>query len=98
VDVFFVDTDGTIGVLKRNSRIYGVLLAFQLLMMYGFEVDMEQLTKALPMEKDGTAVDLSTFSKPTRKCACQLLELVDAHKNQAAVETAPSASMQTQAL
>jgi hypothetical protein len=98
VDAFFVDTDGTIEVLKRNSRLYGALLVFQLLMGYGFEADMELLTKALPKDKDGTAVDLSAFSRPARKCARQLLELVEVYKKQTAAETAPSASTQNQVL
>jgi hypothetical protein len=97
VNTFFVDADGTIEVLKHNSRLYGALLAFQLLMGYDFEADMEQLAKALPKTKDGTAVDLGIYSDMARKCACQLLKLVEAHKKQAAAKTAPSASTQTQA-
>jgi hypothetical protein len=54
----------------------------------GFEDDIELLTKALPKDKDGAVVDL--------KCACYLLELVEAHK-QIVAETAPSVSTQTQA-
>ncbi|KAM0920169.1 hypothetical protein ACQ4PT_007692 [Festuca glaucescens] len=62
------------------------------------EADMELLTTELPKDKDGTTIDLSTFSVPARKCARQLLKLVEAHKKQATAETAPSASTQTQAL
>jgi hypothetical protein len=67
VDAFFVDTDDTIEVFKRTSRIYGALLAFQLLMGYGFEADMELLTKELPKDKDGAAIDPSSFSRPECK-------------------------------
>jgi hypothetical protein len=69
VDALSIDTDGTIEVFKRTSRIYGALLAFQLLMGYGFEGDMELLTKELLKDKDGVAIDLSSFSRPGRKCA-----------------------------
>jgi hypothetical protein len=37
----FVNTNDTVEVLKCTSRLYGVLLAFQLLMGYGFEADIE---------------------------------------------------------
>jgi hypothetical protein len=37
---FSVDTDVTIKIFKHTSRTYGALLAFQLLMGYGFEADM----------------------------------------------------------
>jgi hypothetical protein len=69
VDAFFIDTDNSIEVLKRRSRLYGALLAFQLLMGYGFEADMERLTKAMPNEKDGSAVDLGVYSDPACRCA-----------------------------
>jgi hypothetical protein len=45
VDTFFVDTSSIIEVLKHRSCLYGALLAFQLLMGYGFEADMQRLTK-----------------------------------------------------
>jgi hypothetical protein len=70
VDAFFIDTDNSIEVLKRRSRLYGALLAFQLLMGYGFEADMERLTKELPKNEDGSTVDLGLYSNPARKCAC----------------------------
>jgi hypothetical protein len=95
VDAFFVDTDGTNEVLKCTSRIYGELLAFQVLMGYGFEADMDSLTKALLKDKDGVVVDLSTFSRSARNCSRELLELVGEHK-QTVAETAPSVSTQTQ--
>ena len=97
VNAFFIDTDGTIEVLKRHSRLYGALLAFQLLMGYGFEADMERLTKALPKNEDGSAVDLGLYSEPARKCACQLLKLVEDQKKKSASEAVPSSSAQTQA-
>jgi hypothetical protein len=69
VNAFFVDTDITIEVLKCTLRPYGALLAFQLLMGYGFEADMERLTKAMPNDKDGSAVDLGLYSDPACRCA-----------------------------
>ena len=96
VDTFSVDTEGIIELFKRTSRTYGALLAFQLLMGYGFKDDMELLTTELPKDKDGLAIDLSPFSLSARKCARQLLELVEANKP-AAGGSAPSLSTQTQA-
>jgi hypothetical protein len=92
VDTFSIDTEGIIEVFKRTSRTYGALLAFQLLMGYGFKADMESLTK----DQDGLAIDLSPFSASAHKCARQLLDLVEANKP-AAGGAAPSLSTQTQA-
>ncbi|KAK1647608.1 hypothetical protein QYE76_065413 [Lolium multiflorum] len=38
IDTFAVDTKEVIAVFKRTSRTYGALLAFQLMMGYGFKV------------------------------------------------------------
>ena len=97
VNAFFVDTNSTIEVLKRRSRLYGALLAFQLLMGYGFEADMERLTKELPKNEDGSTVDLGLFNESARKCAGQLLKLVEEQKKKSASDAAPSSSAQTQA-
>ena len=96
VDTFSVGTEGIIEVFKRTSRTYGALLAFQLLMGYGFKADMELLKTELPKDQDGLAIDLSPFSVPACKCARQLLDLVEANKP-AAGGAAPSLSTQTQA-
>jgi hypothetical protein len=96
VDAFSVDTNGTIELFKCTSRIYGALLAFQLLMVYGFKSDMESLTKELPKDQDGVAIDLSSFSRPAHKCARQLLDLVEANRKPAD-EVSPSISTQTRA-
>jgi hypothetical protein len=95
-DAFSIVTDDTIEVFKRTSRIYGALLAFQLLMGYGFKADMELLTKELPKYQDGVAIDLSSFSRPAHKCARQLLDLVEANRKPAD-EVSPSISTQTRA-
>jgi phosphopantothenate synthetase len=49
-------------------------------MGYGFEADMEMLTKELPKDQQGVAIDVSSFSRAARKCARQLLDLVEANK------------------
>ncbi|KAK1647407.1 hypothetical protein QYE76_065212 [Lolium multiflorum] len=48
IDAFAVDTKEVIEVFKRTSRTYGALLAFQLMMGYGFKADIEEMTKELP--------------------------------------------------
>ncbi|KAK1631273.1 hypothetical protein QYE76_005588 [Lolium multiflorum] len=93
IDAFAVDTKETIEVFKRTSRTYGALLAFQLMMGYGFKADIEEMTKELPKEKDGRSVDLSAFTVSARTCARQLLALVSSEKTSAG----PSLSAQTQA-
>ncbi|KAK1627426.1 hypothetical protein QYE76_001741 [Lolium multiflorum] len=76
VDAFAVDTKEVIEVFKRTSRTYGAVLAFQLMMGYGFKGDIEEMTKELPKEQDGQLVDLSAFKASALTCARQLLELV----------------------
>jgi hypothetical protein len=95
-DTFSVDTEGTIEVFKRTSRTYDALLAFQLMMGYGFKADMEMMTKELPKDRDGQAIDLSLYKASARKCALQLLGLVSANKSSAG-KAGPSLSMQIQA-
>jgi hypothetical protein len=94
-EVFIVGHDDPIEVLKRTSRLYRALLAFQLMMGYGVEAQFEELSKALPVEEDGTAVDLNAFARSARLCARQLIDLVEANKKKGAAKTAPSASGQT---
>ena len=96
VNTFLVDSNSSIEVLKRRSRLYGALLAFQLLMGYGFEADLERLTKALPKNEDGSTVDLSLFNDSVRICASQLLKLVEDQKKKTASDAAPTSSTQTQ--
>jgi hypothetical protein len=93
---FAVDTEVTIEVFKCISRTYDALLAFQLMMGHGFKDDMELMTKELPKDQDGQAIDLSLFKASARKCALQLLELVSPNKS-TAEKAGPSLSTQTQA-
>jgi hypothetical protein len=65
------------------------------MMGYGVEAEFEELSKALPKEEDDTVVDLSSFAKYARTCACQLIDLVEANKKKGAAKTSPSASGQT---
>ncbi|KAK1630967.1 hypothetical protein QYE76_005282 [Lolium multiflorum] len=76
IDTFAVDTKEAIEVFKRTSRTFGAVLAFQLMMGYGFKGDIEEMTKGLPKGQDGQSVDLSTFKASALTCARQLLELV----------------------
>jgi hypothetical protein len=68
------------------------------MMGHGIEAEFEELSKALPVGDNSTAVDLSPFTKSSRTCAHQLIELVEANKKKGAAKTAPSASGQTQML
>ncbi|KAK1652905.1 hypothetical protein QYE76_070710 [Lolium multiflorum] len=92
IDSFAVNTKEAIEVLKRTSRTYGAVLAFQLMMGYGFKGDIEEMTKGLPKGQDGQSVDLSTFKASALTCARQLLDLVSSRKSSAG----PSSSTQTQ--
>ncbi|KAK1670269.1 hypothetical protein QYE76_058428 [Lolium multiflorum] len=53
IDTFAVDTKEAIEVFKRTSRTFGAVLAFQLMMGYGFKGDIEEMTKGLPKGQDG---------------------------------------------
>ena len=94
---FFVDGDNPIEVLKRSSRIYGALLAFQLLMGYNVGAEFENLLKSLPKEMDGSIVDLGKYKKSAHICARQLIDMVDAEKakKQKVEKAAPAASGQS---
>jgi hypothetical protein len=64
-------------------------------MGHGFGSDLEQLSKALPLDANGCLVDLDPFKEPSQVCANRLLKLVDDDKKKAASEAAPSSSAQT---
>jgi hypothetical protein len=96
-NVFFIDSSNAIEVLKRRSHLYGAVLAFQLLMGHGLESKLEQLSKALPTDADGSLVDCAPFNELAQLCASRLLKLVDEEKQKVAPETAPSSSARTQA-
>ena len=79
-EAFFVDHAKPIEVLKRSSRLFGSLLAFQLLMGHDVPANFEELSKVLPIKADGSAVDLGQFSKRARECTRGLIELVESSK------------------
>jgi hypothetical protein len=97
-EAFFVDTGDSIELVKRTSHLYGALLAFQLMIGYNVEAEFEELSKALPVGEDGIAVDLNPFTKSTRTCVRQLIDLVEASKKKGAAKAAPSATGQTMML
>nr|XP_051230264.1 uncharacterized protein LOC127348217 [Lolium perenne] len=66
-DVFAIDTEATI----------------ELMMGYDFKADMETMTKELPKDQNGQAIDLSLFKVSARKCALQLLGFDSANKSSA---------------
>ena len=90
-EAFFIDHAEPIEVLKRSSRLFGVLLTFQLLMGHGIPADFEELSKVLPTKADGSAVDLGQFTKRAHECACGLIELVES-SNKKTDKSASSAS------
>ena len=94
-EAFFVDHANPIEVLKRSSRIFGALLAFQLLMGHEIGVDFEEMSKVLPTKEDGSAIDLSQFTKRARECARQFIELVEANKKKKTNKATSSASGKT---
>jgi hypothetical protein len=93
-DAFLVDTELTIEVFKRTPHTYDALLAFQLMMGHGFKADMEMMTKELPKDQDGQAIELSIFKASVQKFALQVLRLVSANKSSAG-KAGPSLSTQT---
>jgi hypothetical protein len=97
-NTFFINSSSPIEVLKRRSRLYGVVLAFQLLMGHGFKFDLELLSKALPSDADGSLVNLGPFNESVCVCTSQLLKLVDNKNKKTASKTVPSSSAQTRDL
>ncbi|KAK1693191.1 hypothetical protein QYE76_009888 [Lolium multiflorum] len=54
IDTFAVDTKEVIEVFKRTSHTFGAVLAFQLMMGYGFKGDIEEMTKGFQKSKTGS--------------------------------------------
>jgi hypothetical protein len=86
-DTFFLDSSDAIEVLKRRSRLYGAVLTFQLLMGHEFGSDLEQLSKALPMDANSCPVDLDPFKQSSLVCANRLLKLVDDDKEEGCIRS-----------
>ncbi|KAK1647863.1 hypothetical protein QYE76_065668 [Lolium multiflorum] len=91
-DAFLIDSSEPVEVLKRRSRLFGAVLTFQLLMGHGMGSDLENVSKALPVDDDNHLVDLEPFKRSAVTCANQLLKLVDEAKTKSAPEAAPGSS------
>ncbi|KAK1678623.1 hypothetical protein QYE76_039471 [Lolium multiflorum] len=76
-DAFLVDPSEPMEVLKRRSRVIGAVLTFQLLMGHGMGSELEEFSKALPVDDDNHLVDLEPFKRSAISCANRLLKLVD---------------------
>jgi hypothetical protein len=89
---FLVDPSEPVEVLKRRSRLFGAVLTFQLLMGHGMGSELEELSKALPVDDDNHLVDLEPFKRSAVTCANQLLTLVDEAQAKPTPESAPGSS------
>lgn len=69
-DAFLIDPSEPVEVLKRRSRLYGVVLTFQLLMGHGLSSELEKLSKALPVDDNDCLINLEPF-KPISSNMCQ---------------------------
>jgi hypothetical protein len=66
-------------------------------MWHGLKSELEQLSKALATDADGSHVHLGPFNESACICASELLKLVDNEKKESASETAQISHVQTQA-
>ncbi|KAK1608129.1 hypothetical protein QYE76_031802 [Lolium multiflorum] len=89
---FLVDPSEPVEVLKRRSRLFGAVLTFQLLMGHGMGSELEELSKALPVDNDNHLVDLEPYKRSAVTCANRLLKLVDEAQAKPAPESAPGSS------
>ncbi|KAK1648169.1 hypothetical protein QYE76_065974 [Lolium multiflorum] len=91
-DAFLVDPSEPVEVLKRRNRLFGAVLTFQLLMGHGMGSELEELSKALPVDNDNHLVDLEPFKRSAVACANQLLKLVDEAQSKPATDVVPESS------
>ncbi|KAK1682320.1 hypothetical protein QYE76_043168 [Lolium multiflorum] len=91
-DAFLIDPSEPVEVLKRRSRLFGAVLAFQLLMGHGLGSKLEKLSKALPVDDNNCVINLEPFKQSALTCANQLLKLIDEAKTKTAPEAAPGSS------
>jgi hypothetical protein len=61
-------------------------------MGHGLGSDLEQLSKALPVDANGCSVNLGPFKKSSQVCANRLLKMVDDEKKKVASEAVPRSS------
>src|SRR3954451_14118476 len=89
---FIVGGAAKIEVQKRNTRLHGALLSFQLMLGYGIAADFEEMMQDLPKAADGTEISLGQFHARARDLSLQLIELIEASKSSRVGKDAPSAS------
>ena len=99
VETFIIKEKTAVEVLKRNSKIYGAVLALQVMMGNGVELNYEEVVQTLPKDKDGALVDLSPFGERAKFCAARLVQFAEASKKkESSAKDGPSASAQFYAL
>ena len=93
-ETFFVDSSEAIEVLKRCSCLYGSVLTLQLLMGHRLGSELENLSKALPVDADNFPINLEPFKQSSVVCANRLLKLVDEENNKTTSSVGPGSSTQ----
>ncbi|KAK1629073.1 hypothetical protein QYE76_003388 [Lolium multiflorum] len=88
-EAFLVDPSEPVEVLKHRSRLIGAVLTFQLLMGHGMGSELEEFSKALPVDDENHLVDLEPFKRSAITCANRLLKLVDEAQAEPVPESAP---------
>ncbi|KAK1685315.1 hypothetical protein QYE76_046163 [Lolium multiflorum] len=88
-EAFLIDPSEPVEVLKRRSRLIGAVLTFQLLMGHGMGSELEEFSKALPVDDENHLVDLEPFKRSAITCANRLLKLVDEAQAEPVPESAP---------
>ncbi|KAK1603731.1 hypothetical protein QYE76_027404 [Lolium multiflorum] len=91
-EAFLVDPSEPVEVLKRRSRSIGAVLTFQLLMGHGMGSELEEFSKALPVDDENHLVDLEPFKRSAITCANRLLKLVAEAQAEPAPESAPGST------
>ncbi|KAK1611081.1 hypothetical protein QYE76_034754 [Lolium multiflorum] len=91
-EAFLVDPSEPVEVLKRRSRLFGAVLTFQLLMGHGMGSELEDFSKALPVDDENHLVDLEPFKSSAITCANRLLKLVDEAQAEPVPESAPGST------
>ncbi|KAK1620566.1 hypothetical protein QYE76_026083 [Lolium multiflorum] len=91
-EAFLVDPSDPVEVLKRRSRLIGAVLTFQLLMGHGMGSELEEFSKALPVNDENHLVNLEPFKRSAITCANRLLKLVDEAQAEPAPESAPGST------
>ena len=89
---FWAHKENPIEVIKRNQRVLGATMTFQLLMGHEVNADFEALSKSMPREEDGEITNLAPFKDSARTCAFQLINLVDQEKAKLQETYAPAGS------